>query len=187
MNTRTIRSLMKKYFELSDAYSIKDGVVYVDGGCFVRRTAKTLTEIPVKFGTVTHTFQFDECQLTSLNNAPYKCKFLDCKDNKLTSFEGLSSDFEGNLDIRNNPLTSLDYLPLKIIRVLDIPYSKTLPMLKLVQLRSDVKIYIEADDREDEKCNEIIMKYVGVTPVRKAILLCQKELIDAGFNGNAKL
>jgi hypothetical protein len=37
----------------------------------------------------------------------------------------------------------------------------------------------------DNQVNAIIRKYINHKPLKEAILLCQKELIDNGFVGNA--
>ena len=39
----------------------------------------------------------------------------------------------------------------------------------------------------NDQGNKIMKKYTGQKPLRKAIIQCHKELIDAGFAGNAKL
>jgi len=39
----------------------------------------------------------------------------------------------------------------------------------------------------NDTVGEIIKKYSGQKPLRQAIIQCQRELIDAGFEGNARL
>jgi hypothetical protein len=64
-----------------------NGGVDVDGD--VDLSFMNLTEIPVKFGKVTGSFDCDENKLTTLKNVPdWVGGSFYCSDNKLTSLEG---------------------------------------------------------------------------------------------------
>jgi hypothetical protein len=58
-----------------------------------------------------------------------------------------------------------------------LSWSKDLPLLRLVRYKN-IEIF-------NDQVNEIINKYCNHKPLKEAILLCQKELIDNGFVGNA--
>ena len=84
-----------------------EGKVDVDVGS-VRMDGMNLTEIPVKFGSVSGSFICNNNQLTSLKNAPMDVGgVFYCDNNELTSLEFLPMSFGGGfLHVHNNPLTN---------------------------------------------------------------------------------
>jgi hypothetical protein len=106
---------------------------------------------------------------------------FDCSKNRLTSLIGGPKQVRGQFNCQNNPLVSLEGLPeptkwtnLNAAQIF-VTWSSNLPLLRLVGR------YIV---RFQHESFEIIAKYAG-DPSRSNILACQKELIDAGFEGNA--
>jgi hypothetical protein len=117
-------------------------------------------------------------QLTSLEGAPQKVSGgFDCYNNKLMSLAGAPKSVGGYFDCRNNPLISLEGAPKSVSGGFYLTWSKDLSLLRLVIYKS-IETY-------NDQVNEIIRKYSNHTPLKEAILLCQKELIDNGFIGNA--
>lgn len=103
--------LFNKYIKyISGTYTIdEDGYVNVVGN--VSLAYKKLTEIPIKFGTVTGAFDCSNNYLTTLKNAPKKVgKFFDCGDNKLTSIIGCP-DTKDWISFNNNHIKNLEGCP----------------------------------------------------------------------------
>ncbi len=108
-----------------------------------------------------------------------------CSRNNLVSLQHGPRHVEGNFDCSDNPLTSLEYLPAIIGGYVKIPWSKDLPLLRLVRYRS-VYLYNKLSLNGPQKLPEkILSKYTSPEATRRDIIVCQKELIDAGFEGNA--
>jgi aspartate carbamoyltransferase regulatory subunit len=122
-------------------------------------------------------FRCNNNQLTSLVGAPQSGSSFDCANNKLISLEGAPKSVGGYFDCRNNPLISLEGAPKSIGGSFYLTWSKDLPLLRLVIYKS-IETY-------NDQVNEIIRKYCNHKPLKEAILLCQKDLIDNGFIGNA--
>ena len=105
--------------EICNEFSIKDYTINDDGSIDVNRSVdlsdKGLTELPLKFGTVSGSFYCFENNLTTLKGSP---KFVGvdfhCYDNKLTSLEG-SPEIVGDwFQCDSNKLTSLKGGPIKV-------------------------------------------------------------------------
>jgi hypothetical protein len=124
---------------------------------------KQLTKLPVKFGAVGGHFACHSNQLTSLQGAP---RLTDgnfyCLNNQLTSLEGVHKIIKiinGAIYLYENPITS-GGIGLLLIEGLST-ICADLPAFK------------------------IINRYLGQG--KKGLLLCQDELIDAGYEEFAKL
>ena len=94
-NTPLIERFLNDNYKIDGTYTIKNGVVDVDGSITVRyeaqRRLKHLTNGTFKFGLVTKTFSCSECKsLLSLEGAPEKVNgnFYCSYCPKLTSLEG---------------------------------------------------------------------------------------------------
>ena len=107
-----IESICKKY--LIQNYTINDdGSVDVDGD--VRLGSLKLTEIPLKFGSVSGNFYCHSNKLTSLEGCPkYIGGNFYCEYNKLTSLEGGPKIVEMSYDCLNNQLITLKGCPEKV-------------------------------------------------------------------------
>jgi hypothetical protein len=186
---------IKEYFEIDD-YTIKDGLISTNDDV---ELIKKVKKLPVQFDYVGGYFDCANNQLTSLKGAPQSVggNFI-CSDNQLISLAGSPNEVGGSFDCANNKLTSLAGSPPSVGGIFYCPsnkltslegapqavgvkficdWSENLPLLRLVRY-SNVQTY-------NDQVNEIIRKYSNHKPLKEAILLCQKELIDNGFIGNA--
>ncbi len=99
---------IKEYFEIKN-YTIKDGLISVDGNVSLIKKVKKL---PFKFGQIGGYFYCSENQLTSLVGCPNEVggDFY-CNNNKLTSLVESPNKVGGNFDCYNNKLMSLAGAP----------------------------------------------------------------------------
>ncbi len=147
------------------------------GGYFYCNNNKltSLVESPTKVGG---NFVCYNNKLMSLAGAPQSVGgYFDCANNKLASLVGGPNKVSGYFDCRNNKLTSLEGAPQSVGDKFYCDWTENLPLLRLVRYKK-----IETDN---DQVNKIIRKYSYHKPLKEAILLCQKELIDKGFVGNA--
>ena len=122
--------------------------------------------------------------LTSLEFCP-ETEQLECSKCELTSLRGINQSVR-ELACKHNKLTSFEFLP--PLRFLQCTWYETTHLLRLVSLPKECFMEILDDfDIHAKQIYDIIHKYKGQTPLRQAIIQCQKELIDAGFKENAKL
>jgi hypothetical protein len=146
------------------------------GGGFVCRDNQ-LTSLEGSPQSVGNGFYCHNNQLTSLDGAPESVDGdFDCRNNLLTSLAGSPQSVGGSFNCSNNKLTSLEGAPKFVGGYFYCGWSENLPLLRLVRYKK-VQTY--------SRVNEIIRKYSYHKPLKEAILLCQKELIDNGFVGNA--
>jgi len=105
-NESSIEAILTKYGITN--YTIRpDGTVDVDGS--VNLSSKNLTEIPVKFGSVSGYFRCNNNQLTSLEGAPSRVEgHFSCSFNQLTSLKYAPDRVGGNFWCNNNQLTMPD-------------------------------------------------------------------------------
>jgi uncharacterized protein (DUF1330 family) len=120
-------------------------------------------------------------QLTTLEGAPTSVggDFY-CDNNQLTTLEGAPTSVGGNFWCKKNQLTALEGLP-TIPGILHLSYSSTLPLLRCL-LAKEIQLYPE--NGKHKTAESILNKYAGQG--KRAMFDCQKELEDAGFEGNAK-
>jgi hypothetical protein len=140
---------------------------------------KNATKIPFKFGIVGN-FECTETGLTTLENSPNEVMGnfgFYCYKNNLSNLVGGPSIVKNIYSCFNNSLTSLEGAPQSVGGYFYITWSENLPLLRLVRYKN-IQAY-------NDQVNEIINKYCNHKPLKEAILLCQKELIDNGFVGNA--
>lgn len=97
----------------------------------------SLTEFPVEFDHIGGSFNCAINKLVSLKNGPRTVKrdFI-CSDNKLTSLEGAPEQVGGRFWCTENPLESLKGLPETIGRDMKLDYSPSLPLLRLLTVKS---------------------------------------------------
>lgn len=193
-----ITQLIENYFDIGRWTLTTDGKVNVVGD--VVATHGNMETFPFKFGKIGRDFLCNNCSLTSLKGAPEIAKSFLCGNNQLKSLVGGPHTVESyncasNLltsligapliastyfSCINNPLDSLEGLPEKYLLVY-LSYSTDLPLLRLVGRKSRIHNIF---DSGLHPINTIFNKYVG-SPSRQNIIACQKELIDAGYEGNA--
>jgi hypothetical protein len=138
----------------------------------------TLEGAPTSVGG---SFWCDNNQLTTLEGAPTSVggNFF-CYNNQLTTLEGAPTSVGGDFFCHiNQQLTTLEGLP-TIPGILHLSYSSTLPLLRCL-LAKKVQFY---PYREDKTIETILNLYAGQG--KRAMFDCQKELEDAGFEGNAR-
>jgi hypothetical protein len=144
-----------------------------------------LSKLPVKFGTVLEDFYCYNNKLTSLQGAPSSVGgFFSCNNNKLTSLEGAPSSIgRTGISCDNNKLTSLEGIHKVFKRINGRFHCDDNPItsggIGLILIEGLTKI------RADHPAFLIIEKYLGQG--KKGLLLCQDELIDAGYEEFAKL
>jgi hypothetical protein len=177
-----ILRVFRKYFDPFDQYLLSkqmqirdDGTVDVQWNVYM---LDELAEIPVKFGTVTGDFVAEEKGLKTLHNMP-KLVTGDCElaGNKLTTLIGAPLEVGGNFFVNRNPLVSLDGFPQKVGKRVSLKWGPSLPLLRTLNAR-EVVLYGQP------RVMAIMNKYAGQG--KRAMFDCQKDLEDAGFEGNAK-
>ena len=107
----------------SDNFTIKKsswkigsgGIVDVQGN--VDMSGLNLTEIPVKFGNVSHRFDCINNKLTTLKNCPDYCEIFNCSYNNLTTIDFIPNIKE-TFHFTNNKLSTF----FKNIKEEDFPY-----------------------------------------------------------------
>jgi hypothetical protein len=188
---------IEDYFQISK-YEIVDGLINTSG---VVKLFKKVKQLPFQFGKVDGYFICSDNRLTSLIGAPKSVgRYFICSDNRLTSLIGASTTVDGFFNCNynkltsligaptsigsyfncsNNPFTSLEGAPISVGGYFCCDWSEDLPLLRLVTYK-EVIIY------QNDQVNKIINKYCGQKPLKKAILDCQKDLIENGFVGNAR-
>jgi hypothetical protein len=130
-------------------------------------------------------FDCSKNHLTTLDGAP-PCRTLGCSENELTSLVGMSDVCE-TLYADHNPIKTLEGLP-AAVKVLHIDWHESIPLLRLVAQGCELWC-AHQDTGEVHMVCGIINKHAldKATPARVRMVACQKELIDAGFAGNARM
>lgn len=105
----------------------------------------------------------------------------------LKSFVGGPKSVQLNIDCQNNPdLVSLEGFPTSVGSRVEITYTPTLPVLRLLVAPG---IWFSVDTKDEYiddgiAVENILMKYAGQG--RAAAIDCKRELVAAGFEGNAR-
>jgi hypothetical protein len=120
-------------------------------------------------------------QLTTLEGGPTSVsRHYDCSNNQLTTLEGAPTSIGGSFDCHNNQLTTLEGMP-TIPGILHLSYSSTLPLLRCLLAKW---IHLDPENGKHKTAEEILNRYGGQG--KRAMFDCQKDLEDAGFEGNAR-
>ena len=176
----TVRSL--KYLINPTTGEYYTGEVNVIGN--VNLYDQELVELPVKFGEVNGYFSCDFNKLKSLEGAPHTVgDSFDCSNNQLTSLESTPHTL-GNIYVcNNNYLTSLVGIHKLIKKINGTMYVGNNP----IRSGGIGLILIEGLTEIDSELPalRIINKYLGQG--KKGLLLCQDELIEAGYEEYARL
>jgi hypothetical protein len=182
VNKKKILQLFRKYFDPFDQIHNTtlmqiqdDGTVDVQWSVYM---PDELEEIPIKFGTVTGDFVAEEKGLKTLHNMP-KLVTGDCElaGNKLTTLLGAPLEVGGNFFVNRNPLVSLDGFPQKVGKRVSLKWTPSLPLLRTLNAQ-EVVLYGQP------RIMVILNKYAGQG--KRGAIRCQKELISAGFERNAR-
>jgi hypothetical protein len=149
-------------------------------------------------------------QITSLDGAPnYVNGNFNCSNNRLISLVGgpeyvgdgfyastnglknligSPKECEGPYEAKYNAITSLEGLPQgPFSDHISLQIDSTVPVLRLLLVDPTVALRLDSPELKHEisEMKRILNKFRGVMPRKKALLECQKELIDSGFVGNA--
>lgn len=200
-----IQDRLKEFFNIKKGSHVEiiDGIVYVEGDVLLRANrithgsqsaekkaeykARTVNEIPVKFGTVSGDFKCHIQALTTLNGSPDKCRSFTCIGNKLRNLIGGPAHVNTDYFCYNNPLQSLDGLPNYIGKLLWIPFRKNMPLLKIFFVEGLQSVYVNAAtaDRSDARTiQDILNKYLASGA--KGAILAAAELTRAGYKEMAR-
>jgi hypothetical protein len=198
-------NILKQYF---DIIGIKQGPDIVDGKinliCDRILCKQEFSKFPIKFGTLAGALHLKGIGLTTLEGSPDRIKGqLRLGGNNITTMYGIGTvtgyiAIEHNLltDLKfcpknnsslyltGNKLTSLEGLPMNNNAILELSLTDNLPILRLLKTKF-TEIMIESDNGKYQQLINIIGKFRQPPLTKKAILDCQKELIDNGFVGNA--
>ncbi len=201
-----VERLLNKYFVLDQhaKFNIVGELVNIyDGGIRVKRLLPN-GKLAIQFGVLDDYFQcinMNLCSLegvpketgnfsvfgnnlTSLVGGPKRTGSYACAGNKLISLVGAANLVEGNFRCQGNMLQSLEGLPDEIQGVFDCSWHANLPLLRLVGNDFSKGVHF-GPDNPGMQVENILNKYQGKDGLRSKIIACQKELIDAGFEGNA--
>ena len=127
-------------------------------------------------------------QISSLMGCPPKIKgYFTCRNNLLENFVGGPVEVLGEMDATENPLKSLEGFPTKLEKVY-LTYSPSLPLLRTLVCKRVILVSPSGTLKKYNtlhlKVEKILNKYAGKG--RREMFWCQKELEDAGFEGNAR-
>jgi hypothetical protein len=199
---KIIRRVMLYFRCDSEAIEVEqDGTVNVSSNCVAHQE---MARFPVKFGRIEGTFIADRCNLATLAGSPkhvngifsvngnflstlaggpeYVGEDFFCDKNHLTDLKG-APNVTDNFSCEDNPLVSLEGLPVNS-EMIHVTYQKNLGLLRLVGVKAAAVVV----SHELHEVDAILEKYMGQGPdLRSRILQCQKELISAGYAGNARM
>jgi len=182
-----------------------DDRIIIDGYVSLEMATNSLN---VRFAKVNGPFNAHDKNLSSLAGAPEEVTgFFDVSRNRLNSLEGgpkqVGADYScwrnnlrslvgapkrigGRFEIYKNPLTSLEGMPNDIGGAVSLSYHPALPLLRTL-VAPVIELSIGAEIVSLDRiylCETILNKYAGEG--KRGAIRCQKELIAAGFEGNAK-
>jgi len=132
-------------------------------------------------------FHYTSTDLTTLKGGPSLVSgSFACYNNKLTSLEGAPSFVNGKIDVANNKLTSLHDVHKIIKKMNGIFWARGNPITSCVLgvLLIDNCTGLVINNNSVQK---IINKYLPNDRGFSAVIECQSELLDAGFDEFAKL
>jgi hypothetical protein len=139
-------------------------------------------KLPVEFEAANFSMQIQNRNLTSLEGCPLTVRQnFYCSGNKLTTLLGGPKKVGGTYEASNNPLENLDGLATEIGNTLYLPYHPQLPLLRALVAPQIVFANLSLDHKPPVA---IMKKYEGQG--KRALFDCQKELEDAGYEGNAR-
>jgi hypothetical protein len=184
-----IRNTLLTYFTTDGELQVDDdGSVAADGHVVARRAMHT---IPVRFSRIDGDLRMPSCNLQSLENCPaHVGGRLELSNNQLTNCLGMPTTVLGWVSITDNPLKTLDGFSKSVGRYVDITYTPTLPLLRLLvapyvgfRIPRYLDNWQEITEARDS-VQKIMNNYAGQG--KRGAIRCQKELIAAGFEGNAR-
>ena len=161
-------------FEVND-----DGTISGEG--LIHTSAKLPRKLPVRFKTFTGSMWLMQTGLDTLEGLPeYLDGDLRVRGNQLSDLKGAPKIITGIFNIIDNPLESLEGFPNSVTTVI-LDDDPKLPMLRLLNAS---EITIKGSRDPDYRVQEILNKYAGQG--RAGAIDCKRELVAAGFEGNAR-
>jgi hypothetical protein len=125
----------------------------------------------------------NHCSLTTLAGAPRKVGSFYCSYNRLQNLKGAPEEVDEDFFCTDNPLKSLEGLPARIPGELRLTYDENVPLLRT--LGAELVTFSNwHTGSEAEKVQEILQEYQGQG--KRGVIRCQKDLIKAGYEGNAR-
>lgn len=143
-------------------------------------TSQQAKRIPVKFGKI----GFDIPYITPLMQLQFQFpRYFFWERDSLTSLEGAPREITGSFSCDDNKILSLEGIHKIIKKINGQFYCNDNP----IKSGGIGLLLIEGITRigTNHPALEIINKYIGQG--KKGLLLCQEELIEAGFEANARL
>jgi hypothetical protein len=155
-------------------------------------------------------FECSNNELSSFKGAPETCRKMLARHNQITSLQDVS--FSDHIDVRSNkitsllhcpkaldtliisdnPVTSLEGLPKQLVH-LSVTYSSNLPVLRLINSRAGISFggNYHHDALSCDKLLRIIYNHqeslmINKNPIKLVLWKCQNELIENGFEDNAR-
>jgi len=173
-----IYRIMREHFNFTK-YQVRNNVI--DATNVVLKDYD-ITRLPVQFGKVDFYFNCDSCELTTLLGCPETVRgCFKCFNNELTDLIGGPKSVDSFYECFDNPLKSFDGLPDHVGGSFCCDYLLGVPMLRLLKFKNGIRV------KHQKGLQEILNRYAGQTPLRPAIIKCQRELIDNGFETIARL
>ena len=199
VDKQEIQHLLNTYFQNGEAgnrvrFQIEDsGIVNVQeitpgyGVLLAQRGLFPNGKLPVKFGVCYASLILDRCGLTSLEGCPQTVggRFTANK-NPLKDMTGGPQEVSGRVGFKQEvPVLSLAGFPQRVGQHLSINYHDKLPLLRALNCQQGIMLYGPAGMFSKlQKIEAILFKYAGQG--KRALFDCQKDLEDAGFEGNAR-
>lgn len=190
VDTKTIISTYRKYFDGPGFITPKNslrvnpetGKITVLDNVFLW-TSPPDGKLPVEFEKVNFTMQIQKRGLRSLEGCPTSVsQHFNCSENRLTNLIGGPKAVGRDYLAYKNPLESLDGLATEIGGMLMLTYSPTLPLLRALvakEILFDKWRYTDVTPP-----TEILKRYAGQG--RAGAIECKRELVAAGYEGNAR-
>jgi hypothetical protein len=145
-------------------------------------------KIPLQFGTVSGSFAVSYCGLTSLEGCPTSVgNICFISSNPITTLHGAPQHVHYLFVMEDLPqLTSLEGFG-SDVNICRFSWRANLPLLRLLMAKRLIlgtDHISEPPNSPAKRCTQILTKYAGEG--KRGAIRCQKELIAAGFEGNAK-
>jgi len=170
-------------------YSFDDeGKLNVQSDVYLNDRKLPNDRLPIRFGKITGTFWARWCGLRRLDGLPYEVG-ASCvlAGNYMTNLVGAPKKVPGRLDLEYaTSLQSLEGFPNEVGHCI-FTWREDLPLLRLLtakKLQLDLNQANKPEAHPARHCLEILNKYAGQG--RAGAIDCKRELVAAGFEGNAK-
>jgi len=135
-----ILKTFNKYFTSTVQVVVDEGGLVNCGGSVMMR--KPCENFPVKFGTVSGSFNCDEVELKSLVGAPtHVGKHFNCNGNHLENLEGGPNEVGGSYHCNHMTLKSLKGLAENIGEAIWVKYHPELPLLRTLVAKRGVILW----------------------------------------------